>query len=92
MGFAQGEARSRIMRAIRSKNTAPEMAVRRYLHAAGYRFRLHRSDLPGKPDGNWEWRYRADQLDTLSRNSAAYLRELGDLYGRLPEPEAKAEP
>lgn len=50
MGVAQGEARSRIMRAIRSKNTAPEMAVRRYLHAAGYRFRLHRSDLPGKPD------------------------------------------
>lgn len=50
MGVAQGEARSRIMRAIRSKNTAPELAVRRLLHAAGYRFRLHRSDLPGKPD------------------------------------------
>lgn len=50
MGVAQGEARSRIMRAIKSKNTAPELAVRRLLHAAGYRFRLHRSDLPGKPD------------------------------------------
>ena len=50
MSAAQGEARSRIMRAIKSKNTAPELAVRRLLHAAGYRFRLHRSDLPGKPD------------------------------------------
>lgn len=50
MGKAQGEARSRIMRAIRSKNTVPELAVRRLLHAAGYRFRLHRRDLPGTPD------------------------------------------
>jgi len=50
MGVAQGEARSRIMRAIRAKDTAPELAVRRVLHAAGYRFRLHRRDLPGNPD------------------------------------------
>lgn len=38
------------MRAIRSKNTRPELAVRRLLHALGYRYRLHISDLPGKPD------------------------------------------
>lgn len=38
------------MRSIKSKNTAPEMAVRRLLHSLGYRFRLHRRDLPGKPD------------------------------------------
>ncbi len=38
------------MRAIRSKNTKPEMTVRRVLHALGYRYRLHRTDLPGKPD------------------------------------------
>lgn len=38
------------MRAIRSKDTKPEMAVRRLAHAMGYRFRLHREDLPGKPD------------------------------------------
>lgn len=50
MAQAEGEARSRIMRAIKSKNTVPEVAVRRLLHSAGYRFRLHRSDLPGKPD------------------------------------------
>ncbi|SOD42777.1 T/G mismatch-specific endonuclease [Nitrosovibrio sp. Nv4] len=38
------------MRAVRGKNTAPEMIVRRLTHALGYRFRLHRADLPGKPD------------------------------------------
>jgi DNA mismatch endonuclease (patch repair protein) len=42
--------RSRMMRAIHSKNTQPELRVRRALHAAGYRFRLHRKDLPGTPD------------------------------------------
>lgn len=42
--------RSEIMGRVRSKNTRPEIAVRRLLHGMGYRFRLHRSDLPGKPD------------------------------------------
>lgn len=42
--------RSENMRAIRSKNTKPEMAVRSLIHRLGYRYRLHRSDLPGKPD------------------------------------------
>ncbi|MVA96664.1 DNA mismatch endonuclease Vsr [Nitratireductor sp. CAU 1489] len=44
------EQRKRIMRAVKSKNTGPEITVRRLLHAMGYRFRLHRKDLPGKPD------------------------------------------
>jgi DNA mismatch endonuclease, patch repair protein len=44
------EARSRNMAAIRSANTKPEMRVRSALHALGYRFRLHRKDLPGRPD------------------------------------------
>ena len=38
------------MSRIRSKNTSPEVALRRELHAMGFRFRLHRKDLPGKPD------------------------------------------
>ncbi|GAB4361015.1 MAG: very short patch repair endonuclease [Kiloniellaceae bacterium] len=38
------------MQAVKSKNTGPEMIVRRLLHALGYRFRLHRKDLPGRPD------------------------------------------
>ncbi|MGH9513529.1 MAG: very short patch repair endonuclease [Terriglobales bacterium] len=42
--------RSEMMAAVRSKNTQPELLVRRLLHASGYRYRLHRSDLPGKPD------------------------------------------
>ena len=44
------DQRSRNMSAIKSKNTKPEIAVRKMLHALGYRFRLHRKDLPGSPD------------------------------------------
>ncbi len=42
--------RSRIMRAVKSRDTSPELAVRSLLHRKGYRFRLHRKDLPGCPD------------------------------------------
>jgi DNA mismatch endonuclease, patch repair protein len=42
--------RSATMRAVHSENTRPELVVRSTLHQLGYRFRLHRSDLPGKPD------------------------------------------
>lgn len=42
--------RSRIMARIGAKNTAPELVVRSLLHKEGYRFRLHRGDLPGTPD------------------------------------------
>lgn len=44
------EMRSKIMRSIKSKNTKPELAVRKLLTKMGYRYRLHRKDLPGKPD------------------------------------------
>jgi hypothetical protein len=44
------ERRSYLMRQVRGKDTAPEMVVRRIAHAAGFRFRLHRRDLLGKPD------------------------------------------
>lgn|SRR5690554_966683 len=42
--------RSENMRRIRSKDTAPEMIVRRLAHRLGYRYRLHCKDIPGKPD------------------------------------------
>jgi DNA mismatch endonuclease (patch repair protein) len=42
--------RSANMRAIRSTDMRPELTVRRLAHRMGYRFRLHRKDLPGKPD------------------------------------------
>ena len=38
------------MRAVKGRDTAPEMLVRRLAHSLGYRYRLHRADLPGKPD------------------------------------------
>lgn len=44
------EARSANMKAVRRKDTAPEMRVRRLLYAAGYRYRLHVQALPGSPD------------------------------------------
>jgi DNA mismatch endonuclease (patch repair protein) len=44
------EQRSRNMAAIRGKDTKPEMVVRCIVHALGYRYRLHRRDLPGVPD------------------------------------------
>ena len=42
--------RSRMMSGIRSKNTKPEITIRKALHSRGYRYRLHSVDLPGKPD------------------------------------------
>ena len=44
------ERRSANMAQIRSQNTSPELILRKLIHALGYRFRLHRNDLPGKPD------------------------------------------
>lgn len=44
------EKRSKIMRSITSKNTKPELIVRKLLTALGYRYRLHRKDIPGRPD------------------------------------------
>lgn len=42
--------RSRMMAGIKGRDTAPELALRRALHAAGFRFRLHARKLPGRPD------------------------------------------
>ncbi len=44
------EVRSRMMASIRGRNTKPELTVRRYLHAQGFRFRLHQKGMAGKPD------------------------------------------
>lgn len=44
------ERRGALMSRIRSKNTTPELVVRRLAHSLGYRFRVHRRDLPGSPD------------------------------------------
>jgi DNA mismatch endonuclease (patch repair protein) len=50
MDKVDAATRSRMMSSIRGKDTRPEMAVRSYLHAAGLRFRLHVTTMPGRPD------------------------------------------
>lgn len=50
MDTVSKKKRSEIMSKIRSKDTKPEKFVRSLFHSLGYRFRLHRKDLPGKPD------------------------------------------
>lgn len=49
-----------------------------------------RFNTPGKAAGNWQWRYRAEQLQQLQSGGADYLRSLGDLYGRLPLSKSSA--
>ena len=44
------KSRSEIMASIRSKNTKPELIIRKNLHKLGFRFRLHETNLPGSPD------------------------------------------
>ena len=44
-----------------------------------------RFNTPGKPQGNWQWRFCASQLAELNKDSSAYIRELAELNGRLPE-------
>jgi DNA mismatch endonuclease (patch repair protein) len=50
MKSISAESRSKMMKSVRSKDTKPEMLVRRYLHSAGFRYRLHDNGLPGCPD------------------------------------------
>jgi DNA mismatch endonuclease (patch repair protein) len=50
MDIVSPERRSAMMSGIRGQNTKPEVAVRKLAHRLGYRFRLHRRDLPGTPD------------------------------------------
>ncbi len=73
------EQRRRIMQAVKSKDTKPEMIVRRLLHRMGYRYRLHRKDLPGKPD-----------IAFVSRRKAIFVHGCfwhghGCSKGRLPK-------
>ena len=48
--YKVSKERSKNMAAIKSKNTNPEIKVRKLLHSMGYRFRLHKKELPGSPD------------------------------------------
>ena len=81
-------ARSALMGRVRGKDTVPEHAVRRAVHSLGYRFRLHRRDLPGTPDltfprlrkvvfvhGCFWHRHAGCSRTTTPRTRAAYWRE-----------------
>lgn len=50
MDTVDPKKRSEIMSHIRGKNTKPELLIRSLLHRSGFRFRIHRRDLPGNPD------------------------------------------
>lgn len=50
MDVVDRKTRSRMMAGITGRNTKPEVLVRKYLHAQGFRFRIHDSRLPGRPD------------------------------------------
>lgn len=70
------EERSERMSRVRGKNTRPEMIVRRLVHAMGYRYRLHRRDIPGTPD-----------LAFPSRKKVIFMH--GCFWHRHPDPTCK---
>lgn len=68
------------MSRVRAKDTKPEMVVRRLLHAAGYRYRLHARDLPGKPDLVFPGRRKVVFI-----NGCFWHRHGGCALARLPK-------
>ena len=68
--------RSERMARVRGKNTKPELLVRRLVHGLGYRYRLHRRDLPGAPD-----------LTFVGRRKVIFVH--GCFWHRHPDPECK---
>lgn len=83
--------RSAIMALVKSKNTRPELIARKMLHRNGYRFRLHRKDLPGSPDMVFPCRKKVIFVH------GCFWHAHGCRYGRLPksrltywEPKLKA--
>lgn len=72
--------RSENMRRIRSKDTLPEMTVRRLVHRMGYRYRLHYNDIPGKPDLVFPSRHKVIFIHGCFWHQHSKCRE-----GRLPK-------
>ena len=73
------EERSNQMRLIRSTDTMPELRVRRLVHGMGYRYRLHRADLPGKPDLVFPSRRKVIQVN------GCYWHGHKCKHGRMPK-------
>jgi DNA mismatch endonuclease (patch repair protein) len=73
------ERHRQVMRSNKSKNTKPEIVIRKMLHAMGYRFRLHRRDLPGTPDIVFPSRKAAIQV-----HGCFWHQHEGCRHGRVP--------
>ena len=71
--------RSYIMSSVGSKDTGPELAVRKLLHSLGYRFRLHKRGLPGSPDIVFQKRKKAIFIH------GCFWHGHNCKYGRLPK-------
>lgn len=83
MDHVSRAVRSKIMRAVSTKNTAPEIAIRSLLTRSGYRYRLHRRDLPGTPDVVFAGRRKA-----IFVNGCFWHGHAGCPKGRLPKSRA----
>ncbi len=80
------QKRSAIMRMVKSEDTTPELLVRKLTHGLGYRFRLHRRDLPGMPDLVFPargkiifvhgcfWHWHGCKRSRMPRSNVAYWR------------------
>lgn len=79
MDWMTPQQRRRVMQAIRSKDTGPEMVVRRMVHGMGFRYRLHRKDLPGRPDLVFGPRKKAIFVN------GCFWHAHNCKYGRMPE-------
>lgn len=85
VGERDPEVTYRIMSRVRAKDTKPEMMVRRRLWARGYRYRLHRGDLPGRPDLVFSSARVAVFVDgDLWHGNAWRVRELPSLASLFP--------
>lgn len=80
MDTVSAEQRSEIMSRIRSVNTGPELVVRRFVHGLGYRFRLHRRDLPGCPDLVFPGRHKV-----IFVHGCFWHRHQGCALARIPK-------
>lgn len=74
------ETRSKIMGRVQNKDTRPEMTVRRLVHGAGYRYRLHGKKLPGKPDLVFKGRRKV-----IFVHGCFWHRHKGCALARLPK-------
>ncbi len=80
MDIVDPARRSAMMAAIRGKDTAPEIRVRRAAHALGHRFRIHRADLPGRPDLVFPGRHKV-----LFVHGCYWHRHEGCRYAMMPK-------